>query len=72
MVGGSTTGSTMAMIPVIEDAKIAFISLAGAIQIIQPVRPCTFAIYQHTHATIFPNRKAPTDSCARPANSKKL
>ena len=42
MVGGSTTGSTMAMIPVFEDAKIPFISLAGAIQIIQPVRPWVF------------------------------
>src|ERR1039457_6579785 len=27
MVGGSTTGSTLAMIPVFEDAKIPFISL---------------------------------------------
>src|SRR6516165_2400463 len=35
MVGGSTTGSTLAMIPVFEDAKIPFISLAGAIQIIE-------------------------------------
>ena len=42
MVGGSTTGSTMAMIPVFEEAKIPFISLAGAIQIIQPVRPWVF------------------------------
>jgi branched-chain amino acid transport system substrate-binding protein len=32
----------MAMIPVFEDAKIPFISLAGAIQIIQPVRPWVF------------------------------
>src|SRR3990167_10630497 len=38
MVGGSTTGSTLAMIPVFEEAQIPFISLAGAIQIIQPVR----------------------------------
>ena len=42
MVGGSTTGSTLAMIPVFEDAKIPFISLAGAIQIIQPVHPWVF------------------------------
>ena len=42
MVGGSTTGSTMAMIPVFEEAKIPFISLAGAIQIIQPVRAWVF------------------------------
>lgn len=42
VVGGSTTGSTMAMMPVLEDAKIPFISLAGAVQIIQPVRKFTF------------------------------
>src|SRR5450759_4862351 len=42
MVGGSTTGSTLAMIPVFEDAKIPFISLAGAIQIIEPVHKWVF------------------------------
>jgi branched-chain amino acid transport system substrate-binding protein len=42
MVGGSTTGATLAMIPVFEEAKIPFISLAGAIQIIQPVRKWVF------------------------------
>jgi len=42
MVGGSTTGSTLAMIPVFEDANIPFISLAGAIQIVEPVRKWVF------------------------------
>lgn len=42
MVGGSTTGATLAMIPVFEDAKIPFISLAGAIQIVEPVRSWVF------------------------------
>jgi branched-chain amino acid transport system substrate-binding protein len=42
VVGGSTTGSTLAMMPAFEDAEIPFISLAGAIQIIQPVRKWTF------------------------------
>jgi branched-chain amino acid transport system substrate-binding protein len=42
MVGGSTTGATLAMIPVFEEAKIPFISLAGAIQIIEPVRKWVF------------------------------
>lgn len=42
MVGGSTTGSTLAMIPVFEDAKLPFISLAGAVQIIEPVRKWVF------------------------------
>src|ERR1700691_467896 len=38
MVGGSTTGTTMAMIPVFEDAKVPFISLAGAVEVVDPVR----------------------------------
>ncbi|MDF2974933.1 MAG: transporter substrate-binding protein, partial [Microvirga sp.] len=42
MVGGSTTGTTMAMIPVFEDAKVPFISLAGAIEVIDPVRKFVF------------------------------
>lgn len=42
MVGGSTTGTTLAMVQVAEDAKIPFISLAGAIQIIDPVRKWVF------------------------------
>jgi len=42
MVGGSTTGSTLAMIPAFEDAQIPFISLAGAMQIIEPVRKWVF------------------------------
>lgn len=42
MVGGTTTGATLAMIPVFEEAQVPFISLAGAIQIIQPVRKWVF------------------------------
>ena len=42
MIGGTTTGSTLAMIPVFEDAQLPFISLAGAVQIIQPVRKWVF------------------------------
>lgn len=42
MVGGTTTGSTLAMIPLFEEAKIPFISLAGAVQIIEPVRDWVF------------------------------
>ena len=42
MVGGSTTGTTLAMIQVFEDAKIPFISLAGAIQIVEPVHKWIF------------------------------
>ncbi|HEY0852484.1 MAG TPA: ABC transporter substrate-binding protein [Bradyrhizobium sp.] len=42
MVGGSTTGTTLAMVQVFEEAKVPFISLAGAIQIIEPVRKWVF------------------------------
>jgi branched-chain amino acid transport system substrate-binding protein len=42
MIGGTTTGATLAMIPVFEEAQIPFISLGGAIQIIEPVRKWVF------------------------------
>jgi branched-chain amino acid transport system substrate-binding protein len=42
MVGGTTTGTTLAMMPVFEEAQIPFISLGGAIQIIEPVRKWVF------------------------------
>jgi branched-chain amino acid transport system substrate-binding protein len=42
MVGGTTTGTSLAMIPVFEEAQVPFISLAGSIQIIQPVRKWVF------------------------------
>src|SRR5450756_74622 len=51
MVGGSTTGSTLAMIPVFEDAKIPFISLAGAVQIVEPVHAWVFKT-PHTDKTV--------------------
>lgn len=42
IVGGTTTGTTMAMVPIIEEYEIPFISLAGAVVIIDPVKPFTF------------------------------
>ncbi|KRE20639.1 ABC transporter substrate-binding protein [Bosea sp. Root483D1] len=42
IVGGSTTGTTMSIISVVENAKIPFISLAGAIEIVDPVKPFVF------------------------------
>jgi branched-chain amino acid transport system substrate-binding protein len=42
MVGDTTTGATLAMIPLFEEAQIPFISLAGAIQIVEPVRKWVF------------------------------
>ena len=42
IVGGSTTGETMAVIPLIQQAKIPFISLAGAVVIVEPVKKWVF------------------------------
>ena len=42
MVGGTTTGTTMAMRPVFEDARVPFISLAGGIEIVESPQPFTF------------------------------
>ncbi len=42
IIGGSTTGTTMSIVSVAEDAEVPFISLAGAVEIIEPVKPFTF------------------------------
>ncbi len=42
VIGGSTTGTTMAMVELFEEAEIPFISLAGAVVIIDPVKAYTF------------------------------
>lgn len=42
IIGGTTTGTTMSIIQVVEDAEIPFISLAGAIEIIDPVKDWVF------------------------------
>ena len=42
MLGGSTTGTTMAMVPVFEEAQIPFVSFGGAAVIIDPVKKFVF------------------------------
>ena len=42
IVGGSTTGETMAVVPLVEAAGMPFISLAGAVVIIEPVKKWVF------------------------------
>jgi len=42
IVGGSTTGETMAVIPLVEQAQLPFISLAGAVVIVEPVKKWVF------------------------------
>jgi branched-chain amino acid transport system substrate-binding protein len=42
IVGGSSTGETMAAVPLVEAAGIPFISLAGAVVIVEPVKKWVF------------------------------
>lgn len=42
IIGGTTTGTSLAVIPVAEEGKVPFISLAGGIEIIDPVKVFTF------------------------------
>ena len=42
IVGGSTTGETMAAVPLVEKAEIPFISMAGAVVIVEPVKKWVF------------------------------
>jgi branched-chain amino acid transport system substrate-binding protein len=42
IVGGSTTGATMAAVPLVEQAAVPFISLAGAVVIVEPVKKWVF------------------------------
>lgn len=42
VIGGSTSGATMAMVPVFEEAEVPFISLGGAVVIINPVKKWVF------------------------------
>ena len=42
IVGGSTTGTTMAVVPLAEQAGMPFVSLAGAVGIIEPVKKWVF------------------------------
>lgn len=42
LIGGNTTGETMAVVPFVEESGIPFISLAGASVVIDPVRKWVF------------------------------
>ena len=42
LVGGSTTGETMAAVPLAESSGMPFISLAGAVVIVEPVKKWVF------------------------------
>ncbi|WP_333824809.1 ABC transporter substrate-binding protein [Pinisolibacter sp.] len=42
ILGGTTTGATMGMVPLVEKAEVPFISLAGAVVIVEPVKKWVF------------------------------
>ena len=42
IIGGTSTGTTMSVVPVAEDAEIPFISMAGALTIVEPVKKWVF------------------------------
>jgi branched-chain amino acid transport system substrate-binding protein len=42
IIGGTSTGETMAVVPMVEEAKIPFVSLAGATVVIDPVKRYVF------------------------------
>ncbi len=42
IIGGTTTGATMAMAPLVEKAGIPFISLAGGVVVVEPVKKWLF------------------------------
>jgi len=44
IIGPSTTGETMAIIPIVEKAKTPLLSMAGGVPIIDPVKPYVFKI----------------------------
>jgi len=42
IIGGTTTGATMSMVPLVEKANVPFVSLAGAVVIVEPVKKWVF------------------------------
>ncbi|MBY6265214.1 ABC transporter substrate-binding protein [Azospirillum sp. 412522] len=47
LIGGTTTGASMAMYPLVERAQVPFISLAGALVIVEPVKRWMFKPAHH-------------------------
>lgn len=52
IVGPSTTGDTMAVIPVVERAKVPLISCAAGIKITEPVKPWVFKTAQNDYLAV--------------------
>lgn len=52
IVGPSTTGDTMAVIPLVEKAKIPLVSCAAGIRITEPVKPWVFKTAQNDYLAV--------------------
>lgn len=52
IIGPSTTGDSMAVIPVVEKAKIPLISCAAGVKITEPVRPWIFKTAQNDYLAV--------------------
>jgi len=52
ILGPSTTGDTMAVIPVVEKAKVPLISCAAGIKITEPVKPWVFKTAQNDYLAV--------------------
>jgi branched-chain amino acid transport system substrate-binding protein len=44
LIGGSITGTTMAVVPLVQDAEIPFLSLAGGTVVVEPVKKWVFKV----------------------------
>ncbi|MGV8893369.1 MAG: ABC transporter substrate-binding protein [Burkholderiaceae bacterium] len=44
IIGGTTTGSSMAVIPLVSKSSVPFISLAGGVSIVEPVKKWVFKV----------------------------
>ncbi|MBY0454202.1 MAG: ABC transporter substrate-binding protein [Burkholderiaceae bacterium] len=42
IIGGTTTGATMSMVPLVTKAEVPFVSLAGAVVVVEPVKKWVF------------------------------
>lgn len=42
IIGGTTTGSTMSIVPLVTKAELPFVSMAGAVTVIEPVKKWVF------------------------------
>jgi len=52
IIGPSTTGDTMAVIPIVERAKVPLISCAAGIKISEPVKPWVFKTAQNDYLAV--------------------